>query len=237
MKRRRLGQHYLTDPLVAREMVSLAEIKPSDRVLEIGTGRGMLTKELVRLGAAFEGYEVDRQNYLATEEAIKMTRARIHLADAFEHVPRFDVLVSSLPYSESARFVRWLCRFDFRRAVVLLQEDFVRKLLAAPGDRGYRGISALSQLSFDLRVAGRVSRESFAPRPKVSSVMALISPRRRVSEAEAKNVVRLFSLRRKRVATALAELGMTWKGSQGGRRVNSLSPAEVHEICGPAGAP
>lgn len=216
-------------------MISLAEIRPSDRVLEIGTGRGTLTKELVHLGRAFEGYEVDRQNHLATIEAVRGTQARLHLADAFEHRPRFDVLVSSLPYSESARFVRWLSGSGFRRAVVLLQEDFVRKLLASPGGRNYRGVSALAQLSFDLRVVGRVKRESFVPQPRVSSVIVLLSPRRRVSDAEVANIIRLFSLRRRRVGSALAELGMELNYVQGARRVNSLSPAEVHEICRPKG--
>lgn len=232
MKRQRLGQHYLADPLVVRRMLALADIGPSDRVLEIGTGRGALTKELVGLGAAFEGYEVDRENFAETIGAVGGTRARIHLADAFEHRPKFDVLVSSLPYSESAPFVRWLCGTDFRRGVVLLQEDFVRKLTAAPGTRDYRGISALAQLSFDIRVEGRVGMESFSPQPRVSSVLVLFTPKVRVSKSEASAITLLFSLRRRRVDSALAELGMKWKGAQGRRRVNSLTPEEVHEICG-----
>lgn len=233
MKRRRLGQHYLTDPLVVRMMLSLAEIRPSDRVLEIGTGRGVLTRELVNLGASFEGYEVDRENFEETVDVVRGTRAKIHPVDAFSQRPGFDVLVSSLPYSESAPFVQWLCGMDFRRAVVLLQEDFVRKLTAPPGSRDYRGISALAQLSFDIGIMERVGRESFSPQPRVRSVVALFLPRRRVSKREASDIMRLFSLRRRRVDSALAELGMHWVGGHGPRRVNSLRPEEVHEICRP----
>lgn len=214
-------------------MISLAEIRPSDRVLEIGTGKGVLTRDLAGQGAGFEGYEVDRENFAETSEAIRGTRARVYLGDAFRHRPRFDVLVSSMPYSESATFVKWLCGADFRRAVVLLQEDFVKKLLAPPGDRDYRGISAMAQLSFHIRVAGRVGRGSFSPQPRVSSVVAVISPKQKVPKSEASNIMLLFSLRRKRVEAALAELGMRWKAGQGLRRVNSLTPEEVHEICGP----
>ena len=218
-------------------MVSLAEIGPSDRVFEIGTGKGALTKELAGLGRAFEGYDIDSRNFAETAEAVRGTRASIHLADAFEHRPRFDVLVASLPYSESARFVRWLCGMRFRRAVVLLQADFVSKLLAPPGARDYRGISALAQLSFEVEVMGRVGRESFDPRPKDASVIVVLSPRRRVPKVEASNIMLLFSLRRKRVGSALAKLGLNWKEGQGTRRVNSLSPSEVHEICRPRGTP
>lgn len=214
-------------------MVSLAEITPSDRVLEIGTGKGALSRELARLGASFEGYEVDRENYAMTMEMIRESGGRVHLADAFEQSPGFDVLVSSLPYSESSSFVLWLSGMDFRRAVVLLQEDFARKVTARAGERDYRGISALAQAAFHIEIESRVNRESFAPQPRVNSVITLLLPRRRVSKAEASKIIRLFSLRRRRVDSALAELGMKWKPGQGERRVNSLTPDEVHEICGP----
>lgn len=217
-------------------MLALAQIGPSDRVLEIGTGKGVLTKELVGLGASFEGFEVDRTSYAETVDAVRGTGARIHLGDAFDKKPRFDILVSSLPYSESASFVQWLCGMGFSRAVVLLQEDFVRKLTALPGARNYRGISALAQLSFDIREMGLVGRESFSPQPGVSSIITMFSPKRRVSRAEALKIVLLFSLRRRRVDSALDELGIKRIANHGSRRVNSLTPEEVHEICGLADA-
>ena len=233
MKRHRLGQHYLKDPAVVRRIVSLANISPSDRVREIGTGKGVLTRELAGLGAAFDGYEVDEGNFAETEEAVRGCGVRLHLADAFKQEPKFDVLVSSLPYSESSRFVNWLSGIPFRVAVVLLQDDFVRKIAAPPGDRDYRGVSALAQLAFDVKVVGRVKRESFAPQPRVNSVIVQLSPRLQVSKTEASNVARLFSLRRRRVDATLEKLGMNQTARYGTRRVNTLTPAEVHEICGP----
>jgi len=231
MKRHRLGQHYMVDQSVIVRVVSLARIGPSDRVLEIGTGKGALTKELASLGASYTGYELDRANFEETSKAVRGTDARVVLADAFEERPDFDVLVSSLPYSESATFVRWLSGIPFRRAVVVLQEDFVRKITAPPGSRDYRGISALSQICFEVKVLGKVPRASFSPQPRVGSVIASFIPRRRIEEAEATSVIRLFSLRRRRADSALAELGMKRRGSFGTRRVNSLDPDEVHALC------
>ena len=231
MKRRRLGQHYLVDPQAIDRIVALARIGPSERVLEIGTGKGALTRRLVGMGASFLGYEVDEQNLAETREVVRGTRARVRLADAFKERPEFDVLVSSLPYSESARFVEWLSGAEFERAVVVLQEDFVNKLLSAPGERDYRGISALAQISFEVRVIERVNRTSFSPQPRVNSAIASFVPKRRVSKAEASGIMRLFSLRRRQVDSALAELGMKSAGSYGRRRVYSLSPDEVYELC------
>jgi 16S rRNA (adenine1518-N6/adenine1519-N6)-dimethyltransferase len=231
MKRRALGQHYLVDPGVVHRIVELAQIRPSDRVMEIGTGRGALTRELAGLGANFEGYEVDRQNYDETLAAVRGREAHIRLGDAFKQRPSFDVLVSSLPYSESATFVEWLCGAEFDRAIVVLQEDFVRKIMAYPGARGYRGVSALAQIAFDIKILEKVKRKSFAPQPKVNSVIVSFTPKLLVSEVEAANVMRLFSLRRRQVDSALAELGMEGAGGHGRRRVYSLGPEEVHELC------
>jgi 16S rRNA (adenine1518-N6/adenine1519-N6)-dimethyltransferase len=232
MKRRRLGQHYLVDQDTIDKIVDVAKIGPSERVVEIGTGKGALTRALVHLGGSYLGFEVDRRNFEETARLVAGTRAQVRLADAFEEAPEFDVLVASLPYSESSTFVEWLSGIEFDRAVVVLQEDFVEKILAPPGDRNYRGISALSQLAFDVQVVEHVGRDSFSPQPRVSSVIARFSPRRRVEMAEVASIMRLFSLRRRRVDSALAKLGMKWKSGQGTRRVYSLKPEEVHEICG-----
>lgn len=232
MKRRRLGQHYLADQELARRMVSYAAVGPEERVLEIGTGKGTLTTLLAGLGASLTGYEVDPENYDETVKEVEGTGADIRLGDAFEENPAFDVLVASLPYSESSAFVEWLGGRKFARAVVMLQEDFARKLAAPPGDRDYRGVSAFAQVAFQMKVLERVGREAFSPRPRVSSALVLFTPRRLVRREEGSVIALLFSLRRREVRGALAELGLEGRKDYGRRRVYSLSPAEVHEICG-----
>lgn len=232
MRRRKLGQHYLVDERVVLSMVEEARILPNERVLEIGTGRGALTKELVGLTRSFEGYEVDPANYERTLSLVGNNAGRIHLGDAFEHKPAFDVLVASLPYSQSLRFVEWLAGLKFRRAVVLLQEDFVRKVLAEPGSRNYRGVSALSQVAFGIEVLSRIGRASFSPPPKVSSLLVSITPKTRLTVSQIRRLNRLFSLRRKQVTTALALLKMADRGYDfEGRRVYSLTPGEVARLC------
>jgi len=233
MKRRRFGQHYLVDREVIHRVVSLAEIRPTERVLEIGTGKGALTRELVGLGASYLGYEIDRVNFEETESAIRGRGARVVLGDAFRQSPEFDVLVSSLPYSESATFIRWLSGLVFRRAVVLLQEDFVGKIISPPGDRDYRGVSAISQVCFEVQALERVGRAAFSPRPRVGSVIASFEPKRRIPREEATNILRLFSLRRRLADSVLAEMGMSSGVSFGRRRVYSLTPDEIHLLCLP----
>ncbi len=235
MRRRRLGQHYLVDQDVVRKIVEVAAIQPYDRVLEIGTGRGALTRELVNVGKSFEGYEIDRSNYEETVAAVG-GEAKVHLGDAFNHMPEFDVLVASLPYSRSGSFIEWLCQVDYDRAVVLLQEEFVRKIQAGPGTRDYRAISVLAQISSEIRALGRVGRASFSPPPRVNSSLVSVAPKARVPKREILKIKRLFSLRRRRVSSALAKLGMVPRKEYGTRRVYSLVPDEVHQLCSAASA-
>jgi 16S rRNA A1518/A1519 N6-dimethyltransferase RsmA/KsgA/DIM1 with predicted DNA glycosylase/AP lyase activity len=233
MSRQRLGQHYLTDRRVVDKIIASANIQPDERVLEIGTGRGILTRELAHLGAGLEAYEVDRRNRAATLEELGAARAVIHLGDAFKETPRFDVLVSSLPYSRSATFVEWISQIEYDRAVVLLQEDFVHKILATPGTRDYRAMSAITQISSEVEVLMKVGRESFLPPPKVNSLLIAVKPRRRMARAEISRVKRLFSLRRREVISAMVKLGMGRPEADcGKRRVYSLTPEEVLRICG-----
>jgi 16S rRNA (adenine1518-N6/adenine1519-N6)-dimethyltransferase len=227
MKRRRLGQHYLVDQSEIARLVSLAAVRRGERVLEIGTGRGAVTRELAKVASPLEGYEIDEENLLATSEAVDDPRVRLHLGDAFEKRPRFDVLVASLPYSRSSSFVEWIAQQRYDRAVVVLQEDFVRKVTARPGQRDYRAVSVIAQVSSEINQLGALPRSSFSPQPRVNSVIVAWRPRRRLEPQELAAVKRLFSLRRRQVNAAVSELGGRAPAGLGTMRVNALSPDQA----------
>jgi 16S rRNA (adenine1518-N6/adenine1519-N6)-dimethyltransferase len=231
MKRRSLGQHYLRDERIVKRVVELAAIGNGERVLEIGTGRGTLTAELAKVADSLEAYEIDRENYLATKSLLN-SRVKMRLGDAFKARPRFDVLVSSLPYSESSTFVEWLSGLAYDRAVVILQEDFARKITANPGERNYRAVSVIAQLSADISLKNPVPRHAFHPPPLVNSRMVVFVRRRRLTGKKVVLIRLLFSLRRRRVKAALSKLGFDSSvgTSLGSRRVNSLGPEEVDDI-------
>jgi 16S rRNA (adenine1518-N6/adenine1519-N6)-dimethyltransferase len=211
-------------------MVSLARIQRGEKVLEVGTGKGVLTRELCRVASEVEGYEVDKGNFEETTATVGEENLRLHLADAFREAPKFDVLVSSLPYSESSSFIEWISRLPYDRAVVLLQEDFVEKIVSPPGRRDYRAVSVITQASTDVAMLSRVPRSAFSPQPKVGTVIVMLRPRRRLSQAEIEGIKRLFALRRRTVVAALGKLSPGVKGDWGRRRVYSLTPEEALEL-------
>jgi len=233
-RRRALGQHYLVDPSVVATMVRLANIRRDERVLEIGAGRGALTRALVGLSDSVEAFELDEENYLAMKK-MDLEGVVLRLGDGFAGSRQFDVLVSSLPYSESANFVEWLCGQNYKRAVVLLQKDFVDKLLSKPGEERYRAISVISQISSDVRIEQDVQRDSFEPPPNVSSVISEFIPRTAVSREQIVLLKALFSQRRRKLGGALAQLGLAAPNASrmlSDRRVQSLAPSDFQWLLG-----
>jgi len=230
-KRRALGQHYLSDRSVIDRIVELADIKPGERVLEIGTGQGVLTQELCRAATRVEAFEVDRQNYLATN-GLGLENLTLHLEDAFSRRRDFDVLVSSLPYSESSNFVEWLAQTQFARCVVVVQRDFAQKLVAQPGDARYRAISVISQLSSEIRVERDIPRESFDPPPRVVSALLAIRFERTLSRGQIQLIKKLFSQRRKKLESGLKSLRLQIADADSlrSRRIETLSPQEIYGI-------
>ena len=230
-----MGQHYLTDRLVVSSMINLATIRQGERVLEIGTGSGALTRELVGLTANFEGYEIDRESFEGLRRELKGMSLVLHNEDAFKSSPGFDVLLSSLPYSESSAFIEWLSRRRFDRAVVLLQQDFARKITAPPGSAAYRAVSVISQASARVEIVSDVSRRSFDPPPRVNSCLVTMEWRRTLSAEEIGMIKRIFSQKRRTVRAALKSLGLAEPPSApvpGENaalqcRVNSLRPESV----------
>lgn len=225
MSRRSLGQHYLVDRAVVRRIVKLAGIRPGERVLEIGTGRGALTKELCRTASGVEGYEIDERNFLATMDEAGGNKLKLHRGDAFMARPRFDVLVSSLPYSRSSDFFEWISGMAYDRALVLLQDDFAEKVTSPPGNRDYRAISVIAQASAEVVVLERVRRSAFDPQPRIDTVIVSVKPTRRLSPSQIAGIKQLFALRRRTVAAALGKQAQGCPLSR--RRIYSLTPEEV----------
>jgi len=235
-----LGQHYLVDPSVVGEMVDLAAIRPGEKVLEIGTGRGALTRELVRIVPNLEAYEIDRETCESLRRELAGTSLKLHNEDVFESSPEFDVLLTSLPYSESSNFVEWLSRRRYDRAVVLLQQDFATKMVSPPGGPAYRAVSVISQSSADVQIVSKVSRVSFDPQPRVNSCLVRMRWKRTLDEDQIAMIRRIFSQKRRTVRAALKSLGLGEPPSapdasekiQLQCRVNSLRPESVLAMVG-----
>jgi 16S rRNA (adenine1518-N6/adenine1519-N6)-dimethyltransferase len=200
-----LGQHILIDPNVVSAIVEAAQLKGDEVVYEIGTGSGVLTERLCKAASRVISSEIDKELYNAALSRLNYPNLTLVKGDGFDLDVEFDIFVSSLPYSCSSRFVRWLLGKRFKRAVVLLQKDFVDKLLAKVGSKHYRAVSVLAQYAFNITPILNVSPDAFTPKPKVYSSVVVMTPKPNLnlSGEKVKAVYKLFALRNKKVSKAL----------------------------------
>jgi len=225
LARRDLGQNFLCDPSLAERLVTLAGVGPSDTVLEIGTGLGLLTRALGERSARVVTLEVDAGlvRALRAEDLLPANATLIHgdvlrvdLAQLVAEARPPVRVVANLPYSISAPVLRRL--LDLRGALVdwsvMLQREVADRLLAAPGSRAYSSLGVLHRLTVDVGKALALEPGCFFPRPQVRSVFLRISPREEPALAAGElpwveRVVRAaFSKRRKTLVNALRGAGL-----------------------------
>jgi 16S rRNA (adenine1518-N6/adenine1519-N6)-dimethyltransferase len=218
--RKSLGQCFLTDPRIAARIVSLADIGPSDRVVEIGPGRGILTRVLVERAAEVIAIELDpRWTAALRDEFAGITGLRVEQADALAYpfedlAPRFKV-VANLPYNISTPILFRLLSLHDRISlmVLMLQREVVNRLLARPGTKAYGALSLAVAYAAEVRKGFPVAAGSFSPRPAVESAVVVMTPRETPAvivrdEQLLMRVIRsAFAHRRKVLANALADEG------------------------------
>jgi 16S rRNA (adenine1518-N6/adenine1519-N6)-dimethyltransferase len=214
------GQNFLVSEAVAERLVALAGVEPGDRVLEIGTGLGVLTRALARRGARVVTLEVDA-GLVRALRAEDLLPAGVELRH--EDALRADLgalaealgppvrLLANLPYSISGPLLRRLLdlRGELADWSVMLQREVAERVLARPGTKAYGSLSVLHQLAVRAERALDLEPGHFWPVPQVRSSFLRLVPRadaplRRAELAWVERVVRAgFAKRRKTLANAL----------------------------------
>ena len=205
---KRLGQNFLLDDSVISRSVGFASLGPNDTVLEIGPGLGNLTEELLKTGAKVVAVEQDSEfcKFLA-----KRFGDRVHLvqADAVKaFLPKFNKVVSNLPYQISSPITFKLLDLGFDVAVLMLQREFAERMIAKPGTADYGRLSVGVYYRAECRILLNVSRSSFWPQPKVDSCVVRLVPKAppfKVSDEDVfyRVTQAVFSHRRKMISNSL----------------------------------
>ena len=240
---KRLGQHFLIDPNIVRKIVALAELKPSDHVLEIGPGRGILTEALSRAAGNVTAIEVDPRlhAYLATRQ-VELPNVELVCDDALtypvESLPVGTIVVANLPYYISTPLLFRLLdqRGRFPRMVLMLQDEVADRLVAQPGGSDYGVLSVMAQYAAEITKSFRVSAQCFRPRPEVASAVVLLRTKEctRLSQQEEVAfralVKAAFAHRRKTLVNSLKDEGYDQKLVAAALNSLNLSPSTRAEV-------
>ena len=222
------GQNFLIDDRVADRIVGYAGITPSDRVLEIGPGFGVLTDRLAGMGSSLTCIELDTKlaSYIRSTYGDRLT------------LIEGDAVKVPFPEFVSTPIIFKLLEHPFRRAVVMVQKEFADRMVADVGSPEYSRLTVNLFYRAECEILEPVPASRFDPRPKVDSAVVGITPRPAPFEVlDERTFFKVteacFNQRRKKIGTALRNYHLV-ESSEGipyrDDRIEDLRPVEIAEI-------
>ncbi len=181
-----LGQNFLTDENVARWIVEQLEVTSDDCVVEVGPGTGALTEHVAPLCRKLILVEFDsRLAAYQRERWQDSPHVEVHHADGASWDPRGLFaeapvkFLGNLPYSAGGAILQnFLSRPSaVSRAVVMLQKEFIDRILATDKDDAYGLLSLRIQKNWIPKALKTIPPEAFHPRPRIDSTVMLLTPR------------------------------------------------------------
>lgn len=186
--RRELGQCFLTNQGVRDKILAALDPSPTDWVVEIGPGPGVLTSPLTE--RAFQVVAVELDSRLAKElggrvarpdrlEVVRLDAAEFDYKGLAERAGSPLLVVGNLPFNAAAPILRHALTFgaSIERLVLMFQREVTQRLVATPGRGSYGLLSVVTQQRAQVTKLFDVAPGSFLPRPKVSAGVLLVTPR------------------------------------------------------------
>ena len=244
---KKLGQNFLIDENIVRNIVVAAELSDKDTVLEVGPGIGTLTQGLAESGASVVAVELDKRllpvldTTLEGYDNVRIVNGDILQVDIMQTVGVDEFKVcANLPYYITTPIIFALLekRLPMERLVAMVQKEVAERMAAKPGGKDYGALSVAIQYYTEPEIAFIVPPSSFIPAPSVDSAVIVCKRREKppvevCDEALFFRVVKAaFSLRRKMLNNSLKNMGIKGEqvakwlelaGVDGKRRAETLS--------------
>ena len=238
---KKIGQNFLIDEKIARREVDFANITKDDVVLEIGPGKGILTNIIASRANKVIAIELDTSLYNYLKKTLPDNVYLINddiLHTDLSGLPKFNKIVSNLPFQISSPLTFKIMKYKFTVAVLIYQKEFAQRLVARSGSKHYSRITVNVYYKAICEYLETVPKNCFSPMPKVDSAIIKIQPRKKqpfnvYNEEFYFDLVRnLFNHRRKKIKTTIRETyeieaqGLPFQNN----RVEDLNPEQIGKL-------
>ena len=209
-----LGQNYLIDKNKRNQIIGFGDVDKNDVVLEIGTGIGTLTIELAKKAKKVIAIEQDENICKILTKRLKdekIDNVELINDDALKvDFPKFNKIISNLPYQISSPITFKFLDYDFDLAILMYQKEFADRMNGEVGSKNYSRLSAMLYFKCNVETLTNVSAESFIPKPKIDSTVVKLTPKEnRISDDDFEiysNFTKaLFQHRNKKIKNALID--------------------------------
>ncbi|MBM7618029.1 16S rRNA (adenine1518-N6/adenine1519-N6)-dimethyltransferase [Weissella uvarum] len=206
-----LGQNFLTDINILKNIVAAGDVQPTDNVIEIGPGIGALTEQLARQAKQVVAFEIDERlipvldHTMSPYDNVKIVNQDILNVNLAEEIQaNFDdpdaplKLVANLPYYITTPILMQVLQsgIAFDDIVVMMQKEVADRLSAETGTKDYGALTLAVNYRMQAHLAFNVSRTAFVPNPNVDSAIVTLTPREplKVQPKDEKKLFQLFKI-------------------------------------------
>lgn len=218
--KKHLGQNFLKDESVIEEIFSVAEVTPTDWILEIGPGTGALTMKMAKRVDRLLAIEIDQslahrlQSQFADSKKVSIVEGdilNINIEEVLGNtgfITRPYKIIANIPYYITAPIIRLLLslRVQPQSLTLMVQNEVAERLAAKPGAMSL--LSVMAQYYAEVEKNIFVPKTAFDPVPGVDSAVITLRPKRVYNPENDRQIFRLvragFSARRKTLANNLA---------------------------------
>ncbi len=188
--RRGLAQHWLQSEKALNEIIQASQLQPSERILEIGPGTGILTHHLLPRVESVVAVEIDRDLCkLLTKKFKDDSRFSLIEGDFLEldssKLMNTNKVVANIPYNITGPIIEKLLGTiaepnpsPYDLIVLLIQKEVAERLYASSGSRAFGALSVRVQYLASCDLISIVPAKAFYPAPKVDSAVVRLRPRK-----------------------------------------------------------
>lgn len=182
--KKRLGQNFLIDKNIQRKIIEACELKSCDIVLEVGAGRGELTKLIAEKVSKVYALEIDSElcgllrdnlkNYskaqIINEDILKFNLRKYFMKDKISSGVK---IIGNIPYYISSPIIGHLIKFREELTVIFItvQKEFAQRMTAFAGQKAYGAFSCFVQYYSEPKIIFTIKKTCFSPVPKVDSCL------------------------------------------------------------------
>ena len=215
-----LGQHFLIDENISKKIIESIDFSKHNKVIEVGPGKGALTKHLLKIKDILTLVEIDKESifFLKNEfinenlEIIEKDFLNFKIVETYPSLSRI-LIIGNFPYNISSQILfKAIENYNSISSLVgMFQKEVAERIVSNHNSKKYGILSVKTQLFYDVKILFNVSPNVFFPKPKVDSAVISLTRKENINLNCDINlldkVIRLsFQQRRKKIKNSLKRL-------------------------------
>lgn len=188
-----IGQNFLIDQNIQKKIVLSCNFNSCDIVLEIGSGRGELTKLIAPLVSKIYAIEMDPHLSIILRDSFKeypnttivnQDILKVNLKKYFGRIKKKIKIIGNIPYYITTPIIEHLLIYNkyIDAIFITVQKEFAKRIVAHPGSKDYGSLSCFLKYYTEAKILFHIKKTCFMPIPKVDSSFMQLDIKRDYSE-------------------------------------------------------